>query len=189
MKYEHCQMMEKCNFSQETITALLSERLYQEHLWNADTTASAGLHSDIEFLVFIEDYLREAFTIVSRNPEPMASETALQNIRKIGAMVCASAEKNDWMDDLLINIQRLLAEMTEDEINFSYGQSVVECLAAIRCCTIQGFLEINDVKPQLMRIFYVCAQAMSKFGAFPREFDESLNETMQAEIERILKGH
>ena len=93
-------LLEK-NYTQYAIDSLFSERQYQEALWNDKTTDTAGMHTNEEFLVFIQDYLREAINIVSRNAEPKASNKAAHNLRKITAMVLASAEKNDWIEELL----------------------------------------------------------------------------------------
>ena len=66
------------------------ERDYQNSRWNENTTDSAGQHSVAEWLVYIDDYTTEAKHICSRNPDPMAREAAMDNIRKIAAMcVCA----------------------------------------------------------------------------------------------------
>ena len=70
----------------ETFVAIDSELDYQLQRWNASTTVTEGNHTVGEFLVFMQDYLREAFTQISRNGEPEASEMALNTIRKITAL-------------------------------------------------------------------------------------------------------
>jgi hypothetical protein len=78
----------------EVYAALDGERDYQETRWNANTTASKGLHSVTEFLVFMRDYTEEALHVVSRNPEPEASVAALHIIRKVAAMGVACMEQH-----------------------------------------------------------------------------------------------
>ena len=41
-----------------------SERDYQEKMWNEDTTESAGFHSESEFLVFMQDYLKKYLEVL-----------------------------------------------------------------------------------------------------------------------------
>lgn len=72
----------------------LGERRYQTERWSECVTASAGLHTVTEFLVFMEDYISEAKHIVSRNAEPAASRRALHNIRKVYAMAQACMEQH-----------------------------------------------------------------------------------------------
>lgn len=70
------------------------ERDYQDKLWNEHTTTSGGKHSVTEFLVYIRDYTEEALHILSRNPEPEASERASENVRKIAALAVVCMEQN-----------------------------------------------------------------------------------------------
>lgn len=91
-------ILEEMKFNQKFIDCMLSEREYQEMMWNKNTTESGGYHSHMEFFVFIKDYLDEAINLLSRNPEPEASDKASHNIRKIGAMSLASLEKNSSME-------------------------------------------------------------------------------------------
>lgn len=79
-------MLEQELSRDEAWAALLSELDYQIERWNKDTTVTEGKHSVTEFLVFMDDYLREAKTMVSRNGEPGASEAALHIVRKITAL-------------------------------------------------------------------------------------------------------
>lgn len=66
-----------------------SERDYQDEIWNAETTTSAGQHEVAAWLTFMRAYLREAEEAISRNPEPKATRMAMESIRKITAMgVC-----------------------------------------------------------------------------------------------------
>lgn len=76
----------------EVYVALDGERDYQDGLWGP--TGSQGLHSVTEFLVFMEDYVKEALHYVSRNAEPGASEVALNIVRKVAAMGVACMEQH-----------------------------------------------------------------------------------------------
>jgi hypothetical protein len=79
---------------QEVYAAIDSERSYQDRRWNSSTTASAGLHSVSEFVLFMDDYLREAKTQLSRHGEPQASLMALETLRKIVGMGVACMEQH-----------------------------------------------------------------------------------------------
>jgi hypothetical protein len=70
------------------------ERDYQDSRWNASTTITEGQHTPGEFLVFMQDYLREAFTQISRQGEPKASQDALGTIRKLAGLAVACMEQN-----------------------------------------------------------------------------------------------
>lgn len=72
-----------------------SERDYQEKKWNTNTTSSRGIHSPTEWLVYMQDYLNEAFYFASRHPEPEASKFVMDNIRKITGMGVAAMEQNE----------------------------------------------------------------------------------------------
>jgi len=78
----------------EVYAAIDGERDYQDSRWNHETTASEGIHSPGEFLVFMKDYLDEAFTKFSRQAEPKATEDVLDIIRKIAGMGVACMEQN-----------------------------------------------------------------------------------------------
>jgi hypothetical protein len=70
------------------------ERFYQNKKWNEETTNSRGIHTEYEWLVFIQDYLTEAMHIASRNPEPQARLDTQEIIRKITAMGVCCMEQN-----------------------------------------------------------------------------------------------
>ncbi len=78
-------------FIYETID---SERDYQESKWNANTTRSGGKHSNVEFLVFIRDYVEEALHKASREADPAANEFCKHNLRKVAALAVAAMEQN-----------------------------------------------------------------------------------------------
>lgn len=79
---------------QEVYAAIDGERDYQDQRWNGTTTSTAGKHSVAEFVLFMDDYLREAKTHLSRNGEPEASVVALITLRKIIGMGVACMEQH-----------------------------------------------------------------------------------------------
>ena len=79
---------------QEVYAVLDGERDYQDSPWNPGTTSTGGKHSVGEFILFMEDYLREAKTILSGTGEPQASLEASHIIRKVGGMTVACMEQN-----------------------------------------------------------------------------------------------
>ncbi len=83
---------------EEVYTVLDGERAYQDNIWNEDTTSTGGKHTVTEWLVFMQDYLDEAKTYVSRNAEPKGSKQASHVIRKITAMGVACMEQNGALE-------------------------------------------------------------------------------------------
>lgn len=79
-------MLEQPLSREETWAAVVSELDHQIAVWNKETTVTEGNHSVAEFVLFMQDYVREATTVLSRNGEPFASEAALHIVRKITAM-------------------------------------------------------------------------------------------------------
>ena len=71
-----------------------AERDYQDMRWNESTTNSRGVHNPYEWLVFLQDYLTEAFHKAARLPEPGAKEATMDMIRKIAAMGVCAMEQN-----------------------------------------------------------------------------------------------
>jgi hypothetical protein len=110
--------------------SIKSERDYQESIWNKDTTSSIGLHSNEEFLVFMQDYLTEAFHIASRNAEPKASKDAAVIVRKVCAMALATAEKNKWTDLFLEHM---------DSLQVPTDLNIVGSLAIMQGAINEGF--------------------------------------------------
>jgi hypothetical protein len=163
LKPEINKYLELKNYSKSAINALSSERNHQEIVWNNNTTSSGGMHYDVEFLVFIQDYLTEAFNIVSRNPEPQASESAAHNIRKITAMALASAEKNDWLEEFC---------STECPKIMSSERTLVTSLAYLQSHVNKGFDASTEnfstfsggytVKKSIVSIFYIGMALMSQ---------------------------
>lgn len=66
------------------------EREYQNSKWNAETTASNGIHSPEEWFMYIEDYVNEAKHCLSRKSVKDGYPEAMNIMRKVAAMaVCA----------------------------------------------------------------------------------------------------
>lgn len=77
----------------KAIDAVWQERDYQDTLWNASTTPTGGVHSNLEFLVFIQDYVQEAFHKSSREAGAELDFTR-DSLRKIAALAIAAMEQN-----------------------------------------------------------------------------------------------
>lgn len=71
------------------------ERDYQNKVWNNTTINSRNIHTEYEWLIFMQDYLTEAMRIASREPEPQARLLVRESIRKITAMGVCCMEQND----------------------------------------------------------------------------------------------
>ena len=80
---------------EEALNALKGEREYQDKLWGP--TLEGGKHSVSEYILFMQNYLREAEDIVCRIAAPKCGEDALHIIRKVGAMAVACMEQNGVM--------------------------------------------------------------------------------------------
>lgn len=74
----------------EVYEVIDGERHYQDTIWNESTTASAGQHSPEEWFMYMEDYIKEAKHVLSRQNVQTAYPTAMEIMRKVTAMgVCA----------------------------------------------------------------------------------------------------
>lgn len=82
------------SFREEVYVAIDGERDYQDKRWNSSTTESGGRHSNVEFLVYIRDYVEEALHFASRNPDPAAVDFTRHSLRKIAALGVAALEQN-----------------------------------------------------------------------------------------------
>lgn len=69
------------------------ERDYQDSRWTEATTPTAGKHSNLEFLVFIQDYVNEAMHKSSREAGAELTFTK-HSLRKIAALAVAAMEQN-----------------------------------------------------------------------------------------------
>lgn len=161
----------------------MSERIYQEKMWNKETTASGGQHSNIEFMVFIDDYLKEAFTMVSRNPEPQASNMATNNIRKVAALVLAAAEKNRWIT--------FLFDELKNQKEVTKKSSVVESLAIMRGHTNKAFnLCLStcpdlSLKKSMTALFVVACFCLTDNTAIDRELEGLDKEQLKNLLEEM----
>ena len=78
----------------EVYNAINGERDYQDGWKDPTLTDSSGLHSNVEFLVYIQDYVAEALHVASRRPDPEARVQNTHALRKIAAMAVAAMEQN-----------------------------------------------------------------------------------------------
>lgn len=148
--------------SKLAIEALFSERKSQEKSWNPETTSSGGQHNELEFLVFMQDYLRDAINIVSHQSEPTASNKAAHNLRKITAMAMSCAEKNGWVTDL---IEKYDNSVVENDTN------LVMSLGLIQHYINKGFESAATGFPESTKmyvglIFWTGMHIMSKQNSF-----------------------
>lgn len=81
----------------EVYAAIDGERAYQEGWKDPNLTDSSGLHSNVEFLVYIQDYVNEALHTASRSPDPVARVQNTHALRKIAAMAVSAMEQNGVM--------------------------------------------------------------------------------------------
>ena len=79
---------------QEVYAALDSERDYQESLVDANHGDPAPRKSIEEFIVYMDDYMRELKTQVSRTWGPTAYDQARHTLRKVTALGVAAMEAN-----------------------------------------------------------------------------------------------
>lgn len=78
---------------QEVYKAIDTERDYQDSMWNAETTSSGGIHTPEEWIVYMEDYLREAKTLLSRKSIDVSKPQVLHIFRKLAGMMVAAGEQ------------------------------------------------------------------------------------------------
>lgn len=71
-----------------------SERNYQDRKWNPATCMSGGVHTRTEWLVYIDDYIKEAMHIVSREAYQRCNHRIDAIMRKVAAMTVACMEQN-----------------------------------------------------------------------------------------------
>lgn len=83
---------------EEVFTVLEGELDYQAERWNAQTTPTEGRHTVAEFVLYMEDYLTEARTHLSRNGDPKASVLALDVLRKVTALGVQAMMQNGVVD-------------------------------------------------------------------------------------------
>ena len=78
----------------EVYEAIDGERAYQSKWGDPTITDSGGRHSNLEFLVYIRDYVEEALHYGSREPDPAFLKFSQNSLRKIGALAVAAMEQN-----------------------------------------------------------------------------------------------
>lgn len=78
--------------SDAVFDVIKKEMEYQDKLWN--NTESRGIHSIPEFILFMQNYLKEAEQIVSRTASPKCDEEASHIIRKVVAMGIQCMKQN-----------------------------------------------------------------------------------------------
>ena len=144
---------------------LLSEREYQEIMWNKNTTATSGVHSHLGFMTFIERYVRVGIDIVSVGSEPRASREASHVLRKVVALAVASMEMNN--ED--IDVEDCWDDLVEIEI-----ENIVESLICIRSVLgdavtsfVENEIEKHDLFYNMHQIFVIGSLALIKMGYAP----------------------
>jgi hypothetical protein len=80
---------------EKVFEAIRGEREYQDKLWG--NAPSEGIHSVPEWVLFIQNYLREAEEVVCRKAFPECDEDALHTMRKIATMAVRCMEQNGIM--------------------------------------------------------------------------------------------
>jgi len=77
---------------EKALEAIRKEREYQDRLWG--NAASRGKHTVPEWILFMQNYLKEAEDVVCRKAAPLCDVDALHAIRKIAAMAVCCMEQN-----------------------------------------------------------------------------------------------
>lgn len=90
----------------EVYQAIDGERAYQMKWENPEITDSGGRHSNLEFLVYIRDYVEEALHFGSREPDPKFTTFSQNNLRKIAALAVAAMEQNGVLHRPCFTAQR-----------------------------------------------------------------------------------
>ena len=81
-------------FRAQVYEAIDSERAYQNTRWNDETTTTGGRHSLEEWFTYVEDYVREAQHILSREAKQNADPKALAIMRKVAGMAVCAMEQH-----------------------------------------------------------------------------------------------
>lgn len=74
----------------EVYAAIDSEREYQVSRWGL----SGESHSNLEYLVYIRDYVEEAMHRLSRTSDAAAQDATRDSLRKIAALAVVAQERN-----------------------------------------------------------------------------------------------
>jgi len=78
----------------EVYEAIDTERTYQTNKWNESVTDTKHMHSQLEWLVYIRDYVEEALHIQSRIATPEANKQTIHSLRKIAALAVVAMEQH-----------------------------------------------------------------------------------------------
>lgn len=73
---------------EEVFASINAERDYQRTKWNDNP------HSNLEFLVYIRDYVEEAMHRCSRESDEMIADDVRHSLRKIATLAVAALEMN-----------------------------------------------------------------------------------------------
>ena len=87
--------MKKIDVMEKAFEAIRKEREYQDSLWG--NAASRGKHTVPEWILFMQNYLKEAEDVVCRKAYPKCDVDALHAIRKVAAMAVCCMEQNGIM--------------------------------------------------------------------------------------------
>ncbi len=119
--------------SEDVLNAIVSELNYQDSTWNENTTSTGGVHTPIEFLVFMQSYLVEAQHLISHNAEDKVIEEVANIVRKITTMG-ARVLLEEGSTDLLIQ--------GENHIDYSFN----ELLGIMQVLINQAMLKSYEMK-------------------------------------------
>lgn len=132
-KDKFMEMFKEFGANETVAKAIFSERFHQsERIKKIYKEDNLYKHQNLEYFVFIDSYLTEAISIISKNPDPYASMNASENLRKICALVFESAELNDWLPTL--------NESLKDFYNDDFDKiNTVMTLGYLKSLLIEGF--------------------------------------------------
>jgi len=147
--------------AEKIMVAIISEREYQDNIWNENTTSTNGKHTHIEFYLFMISYLNEAIDILSRNPEPKASNEAAHILRKIAAMAVASSEQNTQLKDAFSTHHK--SPLEAKNIN----ESVAFLSHIISKALSSNYNQCNTNSQSQMEIILCCSQGMHSNEIYP----------------------
>lgn len=77
----------------EVFQLIVTERKYQEKVWNCETTDSCGQHIPGEWFMYIEDYVNQAKHILTKENVQVGYPLAMAIMRKIAALAVAAMEQ------------------------------------------------------------------------------------------------
>jgi hypothetical protein len=77
---------------EEVYKLIDGERDYQNTKWSSPPDL---LHTPTEFILYIDDYVRQGISQATRNTNPEATQICLDTIRKIAALAVACMEQHE----------------------------------------------------------------------------------------------